>query len=128
MLWDNRRLLSTLPTHRTFYSCAVVAEAEEPTVVEAEADEPTVVEVEADEPTVVEAEADEPTVVEVEADVLTVVVAVADVLTGAGGINAVTIAAIPPITAIAPITGAVNIGANVVSLTGVMGIPIIMAA
>jgi hypothetical protein len=94
----------------------VAEEAEEPTVVGAEeAEEPTVVEVEAAEPTVVEVEAAEPTVVVVEADVTIV---------GHASITAI----IPAITATALLTGAVNIGATVVSLTGVMGIPIIMAA
>jgi hypothetical protein len=84
-------------------------------VVAEEAEEPTVVEVEAAEPTVVEVEAAEPTVVVVEADVTIV---------GHASITAI----IPAITATALLTGAVNIGATVVSLTGVMGIPIIMAA
>jgi hypothetical protein len=102
----------------------VAEEAEEPTVVGAEeAEEPTVVEVEAAEPTVVEVEAAEPTVVEVEAAEPTVVEADVTIV-GHASITAI----IPAITATVLITGAVNIGANVVSLTGVMGIPIIMAA
>ena len=71
-------------------------------------------------------EADEPILAVVEADELT---------TKGEGINAATIvgrasipAFTPTIMAIVLITGAVSTGTAVVLLTGVMGIPIIMAA
>jgi len=117
-----------------------VVEANEPTVVVVEANGPTVVVVDANEPTVV-VEANGPTVAVVGANEPTVAV-VDEEPTGAEDVSAAAMAGgasitafrstlMPPttaITAIVPITVAVSIGTAFVLITGVIEIPIIMAA
>jgi hypothetical protein len=110
----------------------VVVVANEPTVVAVVANEPTVVVVVANEPTVVVAVANEPTVVVVVANEPTGAKDVsAAAMAGGASITAVRSTLMPhttAITAIVPITGAVSIGTAFVLITGVIEIPLIMAA
>ena len=119
----------------------VVVDANGPTVVVVDANEPTVVVVDANEPTVVVVEANGPTVAVVGANEPTVVVAdeeptgaedvSAAAMAGGASITAFRSTLMPPttaITAIVPITVAVSIGTAFVLITGVIEIPIIMAA